>query len=477
MIMADRCRSLPMNDQADYYSDSDDDSSADEFDEPGPSTLSNRGNKLHRKHGVRWFRRGKLGSWTEARNERELARRSDQKVDAYQHVSVEGLLDTEASMPGGMGGPWRTAMPPKRRLGRTSRRLSKYPLDKHGNFVPTIEFMSEEEKMALNAATLAPSLLRPVMSARGLLESKTLKQNFRNPHVTALSRTALDLCESESLLNQALGRCFGVMERIHGLRAQDLTASKMQAQAQEESMDVVSGPTEHSEAAHATTESADNRVENSLEPKPDEQAHTSEPTAQEGPSASQAMQNEYANHYTAPTDQTEGFAAPDVTPPLALLDSLFITPEGLTLPASPQQRDGHAPEQGGDAKTTTFSAAEQREIVYASLECLNDLYSDSTEYMERLHEVREMLADVRRNRSAIWNVLRRWALQRDEEDKRAASDFYMRQHGIRADHPAQYDPSEADQETAETGDASKARKHKRSEPSRSKNKKRHHVRN
>lgn len=475
MIVADRCRSLPMNDQADYYSDSDNSSSADEFDEPGPSTLSNRGNKLHRKHGVRWFRRDKLGSWTEARNERELARRSDQKVDAYQHVSVEGLLDTEASMPGGMGGPWRSAMPPKRRLGRTSRRSSKYPLDRHGNFVPTIEFMSEEEKMALNAATLAPSLLRPVMSARGLLESKTLKQNFRNPHVTALSRTALDLCESEGMLNQALGRCFGAMERIHGQRAQGLTASKRQAQAQE-SVDVAPGPTERPEA-HATTEPADQPVQNNLEPKPEEQPNTAEPSAQEGPSASQALQNEYANHYTAPTDHMEGFAAPDVTPPLSLLDSLFITPEGLTLPASLQQEDGKAHGEGSNAQTTTLSATEQREIVYASLECLNDLYSDSTEYMERLNEVREMLADVRRNRSAIWNVLRRWALQRDEEDKRAASEFYMRQHGMRADHPAQYDPSEADQEPADAVDASKARKHKRSDPSRSKNKKRHHVRN
>ena len=59
-------------------------------------------------------------------------------------------------------------------------------------------------------------------------------------------------------------------------------------------------------------------------------------------------------------------------------------------------------------------------MVYAGLECLNDLYLDSREYMDRLEEIREMLADVRRNRSAMWDVLRTWALQRDKEDMQVA---------------------------------------------------------
>ena len=64
-------RSLPENDQLTYYSDGED---IDDLDvtEPGPSQYTNRGQKLRVNDGVRWVHRGKLGSWTEARLEREV---------------------------------------------------------------------------------------------------------------------------------------------------------------------------------------------------------------------------------------------------------------------------------------------------------------------------------------------------------------------------------------------------------------------
>ncbi|WFD33733.1 hypothetical protein MCUN1_000548 [Malassezia cuniculi] len=183
--------SLPGNDQITYYSDTE-----DEIDDgAGPSTQSNRGNKLYRKSGARWFRKGKLGHWTEARAERESVGRINNRMHSFQHANVEALLDTEASMPDGLGGIYR-------------------------------------------------------------------------PHKR--------------------------------LRAQDLKET-----------------------------------------------------------------------------------------------------------------------------------AEQRDVVYTGLECLNDLLLDSKEYMDRLEEIRQMLADVRRNRSAMWDILRTWALQRDKEDMNASGLY--RDRNIRQD--------------------------------------------
>ena len=159
-------------------------------EDPGPSTGSNHGNKLYRKKGVRWYRRGKLGHWTETRAERELVGRISNRLHSFQHANVEALLDTEASMPDGLGARYR---PLKRRRGRSSWSGRDEYKELRG-----------EEKISLRASTLAPTLLLPVLSARSLLESKTLKNNFRSPHITALSRTAQDLAESESILSRAL---------------------------------------------------------------------------------------------------------------------------------------------------------------------------------------------------------------------------------------------------------------------------------
>ncbi|WFD30112.1 hypothetical protein MSPP1_001128 [Malassezia sp. CBS 17886] len=356
--------SLPENDQTAYYSDSEKDDSGLE-EEPYPTYYSNRGNKLRAREGMRWIHRKKLGSWTESRMERELQERNDRRIHASQHASVESLLQAEMHLHGGSGGVLQKDLPAKKRRLHSSGpgpgRMRVWDPNEPADMVA--DDLSDEDAMALRAATLAPSLLLPVLSARGLLKSRLLKQNFRNPHISALSRTALDLRESEHVMFRALGHdARSAPNGIHG------AAQGIQVQAADS--------TEAASAAYA---------------------HGDWPPA---------------HRELSPTD---------ITPALSEVNNLFITPEGLDVPAPDNGGDGATAEDGSGS--VTISAEDQRDIAYASMECLNDLYSDSREFMERLDEVRGMLADVKRNRSHVWDMLRRWALWRDGEDSHASGAY------------------------------------------------------
>lgn len=336
--------SLPKNDQLEYHVEHDNTDDWLELNEPGPSGFSNRGQKLHVHDGMRWVHRGKLGAWTERRSDFELREREERRIDAFQHASVDAMLEAEATAPGGMGGIWRTQILPKRR-GRhsdsfASKRAKTQLWDSEAKYDLVDDSWEEDDKNARHASTLAFSLLVPVLTARGLLESKLLKQSFRNPHLTSLNRAALNLIENENIMNRALGRCFGTMERL---------------------------------------------------------------TGKEGP-----VPVKHDKHHTDVT------APMDYVTPLAHINDLFITNEGLTIPVSSLERENES------NSTYTFSADEQREIVYSSLKCLNELHADSREYMERLGEVRMMLAEVRRDRNHMWEIIRKWALERENLDFQAS---------------------------------------------------------
>lgn len=272
--------------------------------------------------------------------------REERRVDAFQHASVNALLQVESTGPGGSEGMFcakRQRLSPdiheglsarQRRLRRHDK-LSSLAYDDGDLDDDRADDGAAEDLTSQSAATLALSLLVPVLSARGLLESEQLKQTFRHPHLTALNRTALALIESEHEMYGAIGRCFGSMERFF-----------------------------------------------------EAQPHC-------------------ARSASGSTDGGERIDTMDGVPPLTNIHSLFVTPEGLRVPAHDQHESG---------EEMVLSADEQRDILYGGLECLNELYADSREYMERLEDVRLMLADVKRNRTQMWDVLRRWALQREAED-------------------------------------------------------------
>lgn len=307
----------------------------------------NRGNKLRK--GSRWVRKGKLGTASEARNEKDLQERFSARLKVLQRSQVESMLHNA------QGPPLPIQQPDM--LDGSDRLLLR---DLHPP-------ASVEETSTL----LAPQLLRPILSTRALLHSHTLRHTFRNPHIGALSRTALDLRESESHLSRALARCLGAMEKANFPTS------------------MVNGFSEVSAVPTLPHEQSNGRAEKHLAIDP------------------QAIGVEG-------THATED----ELNPAFAQLDRLFVTKEGLPIPFGAASEDGQMDEQQQptDAPQTVLTAAQQRDVIRAALECLHELGADSLEYVERLDEVRSRLAAVKQKRMQIWNALRVWALKREGDD-------------------------------------------------------------
>lgn len=274
-------------------------------------------------------------------------------MNAFQHANVDALLETESIIPGGMGSIWRERIPSKRPSpqsngARKQIRTRAWNPRNRDEFIDSS--LGNKELSYLNGSSMALPMLVPVLSARELLQSKLLKQTFKNPHLTALNRTALNLLESEHTMNCALGRCFSAMERIFGAP-------------------IMENHTERDKTADAR----------SLEPM-------------------------------------------DIVPPLVHINDLFLTKEGLHVPMESSVEPNN---------TRVISVEEQQEILHASLESLNELYADSREYMEQLEEVRLLLADVRRNRTHMWDIIRRWALRRENQDYQASQQYHRSRSDVR----------------------------------------------
>jgi hypothetical protein len=300
----------------------------------------NRGNKLSK--GSRWNRRGKLGLWTEAKNEKEMHDRFMSRVKTIQRAGVESLL-YNAPGPKAIqgGGPI-----PRDMLEGSDRMLLK---DASPNFI-----MEEN----LQSTSLAPALLRPILTARALLESHTLRHTFRNPHIGALSKTALDLRESEGHLSRALGRCFGAMERMS--------------------------------AYVEDTETGEMRVNGS-------------------------QNTDYEMDVKAIGAEGTAGTADEVNPALVQLDDLFVTKKGLPIPVASSEGGEEQARQSNEMQAI-LTTNQQRDVIRAALECLQDLGQDSLEYVERLDEVRGRLEGVKRRRTQVWEALRLWALKREDND-------------------------------------------------------------
>lgn len=320
-------------------SDSDDENvESQEKSEERRYRTGNRGNKLVK--GARWNRRGKLGLWTEAKNEKDMHDRFMTRVKAIQRANIESLL---------YNAPGPKVIQEDGPLARDLLEGSDRMLFRDINSSSIVE-------ENLQSTCLAPALLRPIMSARALLESHTLRHTFRNPHIGALSKTALDLRESEGHLSRALGRCFSGMERM-------------------------SAYVIDSETGEVKVNGSQN-TNHEIDPK------------------------------AIGTEGTAG-TADEVNPALLQLDNLFVTKKGLPIPVG--NSDGE--EQGQSAEMqAVLSTHQQRDVVRAALECLQDLGIDSLEYVERLDEVRGRLEAVKRRRIQVWEALRLWAIKKDGGD-------------------------------------------------------------
>lgn len=297
----------------------------------------NRGNKLLKSS--RWIRRGKLGVWTEAKTEKDYHDRFMSRVKAIQRAGVESLLHNA----------------PGPKVIKEDGSLSRDMLEGSDRLLLRDVNKPIDIRENLHSTSLAPALLRPILSARALLESHTLRHTFRNPHIGALSKTALDLRESESQLAKALGRCFAAMERTS--------------------------------------------------------AYIDEPeTGQVRVNGSQITDGDIDVHIIG-AENTAG-TADEVNPTLYRLEDLFITKKGLPIPVSAGSDNESQATAPGDSQAV-LSTTDQRNVVRAALECLTDLAADSLEYVERLEEVRGRLESAKKQRTHVWEALRLWAIKRE----------------------------------------------------------------
>lgn len=317
------------------------------FSEERRHRSGNRGNKLQK--GSRWIRRGKLGLWTEAKTEKDMHDRFTSRVKAVQRAGVESLLYNAPGPKAIQDG------------GATMRDLLEGSDRMLLKDVNAVGLMEEN----LHSTSLAPALLRPILSARALLESHTLRHTFRNPHIGALSKTALDLRESEGQLSRALGRCFSAMERI--------------------------------DAYQENRENGEVRVNGS--------------NSKYGEIDPQAIGVDGTN-----------CTSDELNPAFVQLDQLFITKDGLPIPLVGATGEEPPP----DEMQAVLSVGQQRDVVRAALECLHELGADSLEYVERLDEVRGRLEAVKSRRTQVWEALRLWAIKReygsDEEEEAEAEE-------------------------------------------------------
>ncbi|CBQ71873.1 conserved hypothetical protein [Sporisorium reilianum SRZ2] len=369
----------------------------------------NRGNKLSRDKGARWVRRGKLGGWTEMRMEKEIGDRVRHRVEAMQKDNVRALLSAMPEEDKAM-----LAQFPALRNGLIpSEAPSDARRDARGRLLPSdvseaaridaelgldggaidVSGTRLERPEHLTSTSLAPTLLKPAITPRQLLTSHTLRHTFRNPHIAALGKTALDLIESEGVVGRAVGRCWAAMER--GGWNED------------------------------------------PEPKGDESEEADESHHQNGVNGMDVDGSDVEHRVedgSANGASTNVFGSTIDNPALSHLDRLFVTKQGLAIPRlddmgqpifvppSPatqaaRAQAGLAEDAAGEPviETTLLPAPEQRSIVLAALECLHDLAADSREYVDRLEEVRSRLAAVKRRRAQVWNAVRQWALDKDIE--------------------------------------------------------------
>lgn len=401
-----RRRAADMDDE-ELSSDSDEGRGAalEEQWEQNEHKTGNRGSKL--RPGARWIRRAKMGGYTEARNEKEINDRIRVRIAAAQRAGIQVLLNRGDPEPGLTSGKGPHGRPD---AAQAMRRL--------------LSSTSDGPEENLSSTVLAPALLRPIQTARALLESHTLRHTFRNPHISALSKTALDLRESEGQLSRALGKAFGAMERVDPWVADS-------DEGEEENGQASSSSSSHHQDATATSNGNGTTLPNGKS-----QGVTGERTRErrlkrKGPGAFTA--GKYHVDADAIGAMGTNLTADEINPAFSKLDNLFVTKGGLAIPfpADGPPLDGassssglEAAEQqaqqqvgGPEQPQAVLTVGQQREVIRAALECLHELGADSAEYAERLDEVRHRLAAVKRRRAQVWEALRLWALKKEAMDE------------------------------------------------------------
>lgn len=387
----------------------------------------------------------------------------------------------------------------------------------------------EDPSTFLSTSVLAPTLLQPVLSPLDLLQSRTLRHTFRNPHIEALAKTTLDLGESEGDLMKSVGGFWAALEvddseGKHSVLTAGLSLARAADSAREREdrkkrkHDALATAEDVAEGeASARSADAIAAEEAKLRRRRRHRSRTSFSPTILGSAGAGGTAFTNGGENGAPLLAASSISLDELNPAYYKLEDLFITGQGLPIPvlppggefgpegdelgvaagdptapttnemmpadrverseitqkASAKDSSTGGPEKEGDSTASTQSAANangkatvldemteqgvqpeaqqpmqvdgegrtngdvsaqeaeheqqqqqivlpphsQREILLASLNCLHELAADSSEYLDRLNEVRGRLCEVRRKRDRVWRALRIWALDRLEEQQ------------------------------------------------------------
>ncbi len=115
----------------------------------------------------------------------------------------------------------------------------------------------------------------------------------------------------------------------------------------------------------------------------------------------------------SPMDEEVRDVYPEVE--LTALQKLFVTTDGLITTINPPPNDPRAhlppnhPQHVG-AQKVRLTPETQKLSVIAAFEKIKELTSDCNEYVKRLEEIRERIANLGRARRKVWNVVRERAI-------------------------------------------------------------------
>ncbi|CAO1625055.1 unnamed protein product [Parajaminaea phylloscopi] len=461
---------------------------------------------------------GEAGERRPRRGDRETNDRLRLRIAALQRAGVRSLL---TSPPPRRDGSQDTAAAAAQDPGNDlrSHRRSSSPL-LHASPSKRIKGLHRDEDSStfLSTSALAPALLQPVLSPLDLLQSRTLRHTFRNPHIEALAKTTLDLGESEGEVIKSVGGFLAALEVDDSEgKYSVLTAATSLARAKEASEERERQRKRRRDAAtddnradeeglHSTNVLPNGQEQKRRRRRRRSRASFSPSILGSAGAAGTSWPNGSAADGVVQTPPTGPISLDELNPAFYKLDDLFVTREGLPIPVMPpdgagmvegeevgptdndderlplaagapgaaseaqlnalhsttdrpqqngvghiasehkeeganatapngpqgdgEQHDGAGPvtagleqrPQGPDEamqdeqqQQILLPPHSQREILLASLSCLHNLAADSSEYLDRLNEVRGRLSEVRKKRDNLWRALRLWALDRLEQ--------------------------------------------------------------
>lgn len=289
-------------------------------------------------------------------------------------------------------------------------------------------------------ASLAPLVLKPVTTPLDLLQSRTLKHTFRNPHIEALAKTALDLGETEADVGKCVGSLWAALEEDEDL----IIGPKRRASPSSSKVDgtgsAVNGSgrrgaggssrkrsrTGFSPGALGAAGASSSRSMDELNPifsnledifitREDGGLRVSMPVQEgdaEAADVSAEQQSTVAEGSNAVKAATETQESEPSDVPMADGDGQVDAVNGQAA-----EQTGGSPAPAAAAATAPsmlLTPANQRDILLASMSCLQELEADSSEYLERLQEIRSRLTEVARRRDQVWRAIKLWSVRQVE---------------------------------------------------------------